>query len=66
MTTTMLTQHELADRWGIASRTLENWRQADKGPPFMKLEGTIRYRLADIEKYEQENMLNEGDDNGQE
>lgn len=46
----------LAERWGLSTGTLENWRGRRKGPPYIKL-GTGRgarvvYKMADIENYE--------------
>jgi hypothetical protein len=44
---------QLAERWGMAPRTLENWRQRNIGPRHMKLEnGLVRYAISDIVTYE--------------
>lgn len=48
-----LNQVDLSRRWGIAPRTLEQWRWKGEGPPFIKIGHTVRYRIADIETYEQ-------------
>ena len=48
----LLTPRELAARWGISTKTLANQRCAGGGPPFLKLQGPVRYRLADVEAYE--------------
>ena len=34
--------------------TLEGWRNAGKGPVWLKIGGQIRYRLADVLAYEAE------------
>ena len=47
-----LSQVQLARRWHISQRTLERWRWLDRGPAFVKLDGRIIYRLADVEAYE--------------
>jgi hypothetical protein len=47
-----LNQTELAERWGLATATLERWRCEGIGPVFIKLHGRVIYRLADIEEYE--------------
>jgi hypothetical protein len=39
----LLTPEELADRWKINRRTLDNWRSARIGPPYVKLGGRVRY-----------------------
>ena len=33
----LYTQDQLADRWQISPRTLEQWRWLGKGPKFLKL-----------------------------
>lgn len=49
-----MTTKELAERWGMEYRTLENWRQKKIGPRFIKLEnGLVRYMISDILTYEQ-------------
>jgi hypothetical protein len=45
-------QVELADRWHVSPRTLERWRCFGGGPPFLKINGRILYRLEDIEAFE--------------
>ena len=50
----LLTAEELAERWVIAVRTLEGWRNAGKGPVWLKIGGQVRYRLADVLAYEAE------------
>lgn len=49
-----LSQKELAARWRISPRTLERWRAARTGPPWLRI-GTkrIAYRLADVLAFEQ-------------
>jgi predicted site-specific integrase-resolvase len=47
-----LTQFDLADRWRISHRTLERWRSAGVGPAYLKLGGSVSYRLDDVEAYE--------------
>ena len=47
-----LNQHQLAQRWGVSPRTLERWRWLGLGPAYLKLVGTVAYRLEDIVAYE--------------
>jgi transcriptional regulator with XRE-family HTH domain len=49
-----LTQAQLAQRLGVSQRTLEGWRYRGKGPAYLRLEGRIAYRLADVERFELE------------
>ena len=52
-TITHINQESLSKRLGISCRTLERWRWIGVGPRFIKIGGRVRYRLADIEAYEQ-------------
>lgn len=49
---TFVTQRELAARWHISPRTLEQWRWLGRGPKFVKIGARVLYRLADVEDYE--------------
>jgi hypothetical protein len=51
-----LNQVELADRWGLSPRTLENWRWRGEGPRFVKIGRKVLYRIADVEAYEHEQL----------
>jgi hypothetical protein len=60
----LLTQSDLAQRWKISPRTLERWRYLKRGPRFIKVGGRVRYRLSDVEAFEQANehlLENPGD-----
>lgn len=54
--TTTLNQKQLAERWHMHPRTLENWRQQGRGPKYFKLhdgpKAPVRYRMEDIIAYE--------------
>ena len=56
MTTRHLNQVELSRRWCLSPRTLERWRWLKKGPVYLKVGGSIRYRLEDIESYERQHL----------
>ena len=47
-----LNQVQLAQRWGISPRTLERWRWLGIGPAYLKLVGTVAYRMEDVQAYE--------------
>jgi hypothetical protein len=49
---TKLTQGQLADRWHISPRTLEQWRWLGKGPRFLKIGARVLYDEDEIEVYE--------------
>lgn len=53
-----LTTKQLADRWQVNHRTLQNWRVLKKGPRALKLEnGMVRYAVSDILTYEHTNKI---------
>lgn len=51
-----LHQKQLADRWLISPRTLEQWRWQGKGPKYLKIGARVVYRLEDVEAFESENL----------
>ena len=51
-----LHQIELARRWNISSRTLENWRWLGRGPAYLKVGGRVLYRIEDVETFEAANL----------
>ena len=51
-----LTQEELAARWRISPRTLEQWRWRGVGPRFLKIGGRVIYPSTEIEAYEAERL----------
>ncbi|MEN9714639.1 MAG: hypothetical protein RJA35_106 [Actinomycetota bacterium] len=48
-----MTQAELAERWRISEATLERWRTESNGPVFLKLGNQVRYRVQDVEAFEE-------------
>jgi hypothetical protein len=56
MTETCLSSLELASRWNMGDKTLSRWRQDGRGPTYLKLGKSVRYRLVDVIEYE-ETML---------
>jgi hypothetical protein len=47
-----LDQNDLAQRWRISPRTLEQWRWRGRGPRYLKIGGRVIYQLSEIESYE--------------
>jgi len=66
----MLNTKEAGEWLGISERTLESWRRPSnktldgkrKGPRWVDVEGNIRYRLVDLEEYEEARLKGDGDD----
>ncbi len=51
-----LDQKDLAKRWLMSPRTLEQWRWQGRGPRYLKIGGRVVYRLSDIEAFEAANL----------
>jgi hypothetical protein len=52
-----ITPEQLAERLQIALGTLANWRTRRQGPKYIRLSGkrgSVRYRLDDVERWEQQ------------
>ena len=47
-----LTERELAARWRVSVRTLQNWRWMGRGPRFLKIGARVLYQITEIEKFE--------------
>jgi Helix-turn-helix domain len=47
-----LTPPELADYLNIPLETINYWRKRKRGPRSTKFEGSVRYALTEVEKYE--------------
>jgi hypothetical protein len=47
----LLTDRQLALRWSISRRTLQRWRCAGDGPPFLLVGRCVRYRAGDAEDW---------------
>jgi len=48
----MLRERELATRWDVSQRTLQRWRSTRRGPPWVMIEGTVRYPIEEILAFE--------------
>jgi predicted site-specific integrase-resolvase len=53
-----LTENQLAERWGLSIKTLQDWRRKGTGASYLKLGKAIRYPHEIVEKYEAEHMKN--------
>jgi len=47
-----MTQEQLAARWQMSPRTLEQWRWLGKGPRFLKIGARVLYREHDVVTWE--------------
>ena len=47
-----LTEKELAARWRVSVRTLQNWRWMGRGPRFLKIGARVLYPIGEVEAFE--------------
>jgi len=48
---TLLTENQTAERLNIKRATLTVWRCRKKGPPYIRIEGAIRYPKDELEAW---------------
>jgi hypothetical protein len=48
----LASEHALAQRWDKSVRTLQRWRSEGYGPPYIRIGGTIHYRVGDVFAFE--------------
>ena len=53
----LLRPEQLAERWGTSTGRLANLRCYGQGPKFVRIGTSIRYRLSDVESYEDANTV---------
>ena len=47
----LLTTDQVAEILGVKPLTLVRWRHSRKGPSFIKVGGSVRYRSADVDQW---------------
>jgi len=50
---------------GISPDTLRTWRSRGKGPRYLRVAGSIRYRRKDIERFRDRDIVFTNDDPGE-
>jgi predicted DNA-binding transcriptional regulator AlpA len=45
------TDHQVARLFGLSVRTVQNWRFVNRGPKYIKIGRTVRYRQEDISAF---------------
>ena len=48
---------ELAERWGVSKKTIDNRRYRGQGPNYFKIGGKIKYDLDDVQRMEQDSYI---------
>ena len=54
---TYLDEKKVAELTGFSVFTLRNFRHLRKGPPYLQIGRSIRYRLSDITEYMERNRI---------
>ena len=47
----LLIEKDVATMLNVSERAMQRWRSMGRGPKFFRIEGCIRYSLADIRAY---------------
>ena len=55
--TNTLDTTELAGRWGVSKKTIDNRRYRGEGPNYFKIGGAIRYDLEDVRRIENQSYI---------
>jgi predicted site-specific integrase-resolvase len=53
----MLGEKQAAEILGLAVWTLRNWRCSGKGPPYIKIGGSVKYREEDLRTFIQKRLV---------
>ena len=56
----VLTEREVAQRFRVTPRTVQEWRRRHVGPPYFKCGRLVRYSLFDLEAYIESNTRRNG------
>ena len=56
MTKYFVKPREAAERLSITTRTLSNKKAIGSGPPFLKMDGVVRYPIDGLERYINKNL----------
>jgi predicted DNA-binding transcriptional regulator AlpA len=46
-----MTEKEVAIRYSLSHRTLQNWRQSGLGPPYVKIGRSVRYPILKTDEW---------------
>ena len=52
----VLSETELAQRWGVSPKTLQRWRTEGRGPQYLKLSKRVTYPLEVVTQYETDSL----------
>ncbi|MUN61586.1 helix-turn-helix domain-containing protein [Kocuria sediminis] len=52
----LLSMQDLSDRYGVPLQTVRRWRTTNYGPAGFAVGRYVRYRLADVEAWEQSQL----------
>ena len=55
------TEGDLATHWKKSIRTLQRWRSEEYGPAFIRIGGSVRYRVEDVLAFEERQRQADGE-----
>jgi len=47
----LLTEIDVAEHIGVSLQTVRRWRRERLGPPYVKIEASVRYRQEDVDAF---------------
>ena len=53
----MLTDEQAAEFLGMAKQTLRNWRTFGRGPDYLKMGRSVRYKLSSLQRFTDERTI---------
>ena len=53
----LVNEHEAARLLDVAVQSLRNWRHQRRGPVYLKISRSVRYRLEDLENFMDSNRI---------
>lgn len=56
-----LTPVDIAERYGVPIATVYQWRTKNYGPAGIRIGRHVRYKLADVERWERDQFVSTGD-----
>ncbi len=56
----LLNEREASRFLAVKPTTLQQWRHRAKGPAYVKLEGSIRYKMEDLLRYLDQQLIEHG------
>ena len=53
----LLTEIDVAEHIGVSLQTVRRWRRERLGPPYVKIEASVRYRQEDLDAFVERSVI---------